>query len=103
MSGKLSFSDAIECYETIGQSLASAVRAPWELIVVDAELQNVEVTLVKSYQDPDGRYHDMPFVPILGECFYTLARLVSSEQKGLYKKCHYVLEPSGKYNANFEY
>ena len=99
----LTFTDAIECYEAIGDSLASAAAGSWKVIVVDVELEGIEVTIISQYQAADGQYHDMPLVPILGECFYRLARLVSSEQKGFFKKCRYTLEANGKYHADFVY
>jgi hypothetical protein len=102
MSG-LTFADAIECYEAIGHSLASAAPGSWKVIVVDVELEGIEVTIIDQYQATDGQYYEMPLIPTLGECFYRLARLVSSEQKGFYKKCRYILEPSGKYHADFVY
>jgi hypothetical protein len=40
---------------------------------------------------------------MIDEYFYELARIVSNEDKGLYKQCNFVLHDNGKFDVNFEY
>ncbi len=99
----LSFSDQTDCCQTIGKVLAAAVREKWQNITVEVQLSGIEVTLIKHYKNEHGISKDVPFIPILGECFYALARLVSTEQKGYFKSCTFVLEPNGEFNTQFVY
>lgn len=39
----------------------------------------------------------------LDECFYRLARLVSTGDKGLFNKCTFTLLSDGKYDTGFVY
>jgi len=89
----LKFSDQTECCEAIANALASAVKPPWRRIVVHASLNGIQVTLQKQYESEHGILADVPFIPTLGECFYALARLVSNQDKGLFKTCVFTLTP----------
>ena len=101
---QLQFDNQLECYQAIGGLIASAIDEPWTDARVDAELDGVEVTLIKTYLPKGGtKRRDVPFIPTLGECFYRLARLVSTEEKGLFKKCSFTLYSDGKYNTDFVY
>ncbi len=40
---------------------------------------------------------------MLARNFYELARLLSTEKKGLFKSCIFKLYPSGKYDASYTY
>ena len=99
----IEFKDSLQCYAAIGSALSSAAPPTWQRITIDAALEGIRVSLVKLYETSDGQQHDMPFVPTLAEHFYWLARLVSTEEKGLFKKCRFTLERSGKYHADFQY
>lgn len=99
------FSDVIECYEAMGKALASSARAPWTRILVEATLAESRVDAVVSYwngttEKPAGY---LTGVPMLARYVYELARLVSTEEKGFFKKCRFDLQSNGKYDANFEY
>jgi hypothetical protein len=101
---QLQFGTQFECYQAIGSLIASAIEEPWDDARVDAELDGIEITLIKTYLPKGGgKRRDIPFIPTLGECFYRLARLVSSEDKGLFKKCTFTLHSDGKYSTDFVY
>jgi len=62
------------------------------------------VALVKTYMPRVGLVRrDVPFIPTLGECFYRLARLVSTEEKGFFRKCAFRMAGDGKFDVKFEY
>ena len=101
------FGDPTECYRAIGALLAGAITEPWKETVVDVKLvasaQSVE--LINWYvpkADDTARKH-LPYVPGLGRCFYDLAPLLSTEDKGYYKRCVFTLWPDGRYDAQFVY
>lgn len=99
------FNDAIECYQAMGKALAAAARNPWSRIAMDATLAGNRVDAVVAYwegedEKPKGY---LTGVSMLARYVYELARLVSSEEKGLFKKCHFELNSDGKYRADFEY
>jgi hypothetical protein len=56
-----------------------------------------------AYPILKGEFRDLPDVPMLGIWFYQLARLVSTEEKGFYKRCVFTLTQDGEYKANYEY
>jgi hypothetical protein len=37
------------------------------------------------------------------DCFFALARLTSTPEKGLFKKCRFTLLADGRYHTDFEY
>lgn len=99
------FKDAIDCYQAMGKTLSAAAHAPWTRILVDATLADIRVDAVVTYWDgkdekPTGY---LAGVPRLAQYVYELARLVSSEEKGLFKKCRFELYSDGKFRVSFEY
>ena len=98
----------IECYEDIGRWLSEAVPEPWKNITIDFEIEEIDDVceycivyrptsnerLEKQFFVDDTRFYD---------CFYQLARLTSTIEKGFYKKCHFVLNHDGCYEVDFEY
>lgn len=40
---------------------------------------------------------------MLARYFYELARLVSTEEKGLFKRCEFTLDRNGRFDANYTY
>jgi hypothetical protein len=98
------FKDQFECLETIANGLADAMEEPWDDIRVDVELKGVQVTITGCcYPILKGEFRDLPDVPMLGIWFYQLARLVSAEEKGFYKKCVFTLTKDGEYKTEYEY
>lgn len=99
------FQDPIECYERIGFLLSGAVAEPWQDIRVEVELDESAVHMSSDYGPlgSTGERKEIDYVPGLGRCFYDLARLVSTPEKGLYKKCVFTLTEDGRYNTTFEY
>lgn len=99
------FSDAIECYEAVGKTLASSTRVPWTRILVDANLEGSRVAAVVAYWDgpTDRPAGHLTGVPMLARYLYELARLVSDEERGFFKKCHFDLHNDGKFDVDFEY
>lgn len=63
-----------------------------------------QVDAVVSYIDADsGAIGYLTGVPMLARYFYELARLVSTEEKGLFKHCVFTLDRNGRYDTNFVY
>ena len=97
------FKDAIECYQAIGATLAKSAPKDWTSISADITLSGSRVDAVVSYTNQQGQGGYLTGVPMLASFFHQLARLVSSEDKGLFKKCHFLLSNDGRFDANFEY
>ena len=98
------FRDQIESYQAIGSALATAAKTPWSSIKAEMALQGSQVDAVVSYIDADsGAMGYLTGVPMLARYFYELARLVSTEEKGLFKRCVFTLDRNGRYDANFVY
>jgi hypothetical protein len=99
------FKDAIECYEAIGASLAKAAKKPWDRIVVNATLDGVRVDVrVGCWLDGHpGAVEYLPGVPLLARSLYELARLASTEDKGLFKTCEFIVYRNGKFAVDFNY
>ncbi len=82
------FSDTIECYQAIGDALSNAAKSPWDRIVLDATLDGPRVDAVMGcWRDSYG--NDVIYltvIPRLARIIYELARLLSTEEKGYFKK-----------------
>jgi hypothetical protein len=99
------FKDVIECYEAIGASLAKAAKKPWDRIIVNATLDGVRVDIrIGCWLDgqPDAVEY-LTGVPLLARYVYELARLASTENKGVFKTCEFILYKSGKFAVDFNY
>jgi hypothetical protein len=99
------FKDQFECLEAIANALAEAIEEPWEDLRVDAQrFSDVELSLIKTYlPSSGGKRKDVPFVPVLHFWFMDLAKLVSTREKGFYKKCVFTLTKDGEFNTKYEY
>jgi hypothetical protein len=99
------FGDVIDCYQAMGKALSSSARTPWVRILVDAMLDGDRVDAVVSYwsSQTDKPAGYLTGVPMLARYVHELARLVGSEEKGLFKKCRFELLGDGKFNVDFEY
>jgi hypothetical protein len=98
------FKDQIECYQAIGSALATAAKNPWNSIKAEIALQDCEVEAVVSYIDAgSGATGYLTGVPMLARYFYELARLVSTEEKGFFKRCVFTMDRSGRYETKFVY
>jgi hypothetical protein len=100
-----SFDTPTECYQAIGAALAGASRSAWDNITLDATLEGMRVDVVvgcwRSGSDEPVEY--LTGIPRLASYIYDLARLVSTEEKGLFKKCRFNLYKNGKFDVNFTY
>ncbi len=99
------FSDPIECYQAIGNALSNAAKEPWDRITVDASLDGVRIDAVVSCwrDDQSQPVGYLTGVPRLASFIYDLARLVSTEEKGLFRKCSFTLLKSGEFKVKFDY
>ncbi len=95
-------SDQITCYQAIGNALSRAAPAGWSSIEASVTLAGSRVDAVVSYQAAQGSGY-LTGVPMLARNFHELARLISTEEKGLFKSCIFRLYPSGKYDASYTY
>lgn len=100
-----SFNDATECYQAIGNALASASRTEWDSIVLNVTLDDIRIdTVVSCWKNGSNEPLEyLAGIPRLASHIYELARLVSTEEKGLFKKCHFRLFRDGKFDVEFSY
>ncbi|WP_375056823.1 hypothetical protein [Zobellella sp. DQSA1] len=97
------FEDQIECLQAISDELAQVVPAPWEKIEIEAKNTGQSSINIKAvYFNENGKHSLIDFV-MLPRYFYELARLVSTDGKGLYSVCNFTLNSSGKYDLDFQY
>jgi hypothetical protein len=102
------YANVFECYAAIGKWLDEEAPEPWERVVVEfkiIELDDVSertityTPLKKAGSSKQFSIYDTDFT----NCFYQLARLTSTPEKGSYKKCKFTLFSGGKYKTDFEY
>jgi hypothetical protein len=103
--------DQKSCLEAIGRYLIESVPEPWTEIDACAELLSHGLINVATFYRPerDPKLYE-PFMIEDGatdfqfaQCFQRLARLVSTPEKGLFKKCSYHLKSNGAYSADYVY
>jgi len=94
--------DQITCYQAIGKALAGAAPDGWASIEANVTLAGSRVDAVVSYQATQGSEY-LTGVPMLARNFFELARLISTEEKRLFKSCTFKLYSSGKYDASYTY
>lgn len=103
-----SFANVFECYEAIGKWLTEEAPEPWESIIADFEIIQIDDVSreviqyiptkapgkLKSFCIDDMGYAD---------CFFQLAKLSSTPEKGLFKTCQFKLQKNGSYHVEFGY
>jgi len=94
--------DQIAYYQAIGKALSGAAPAGWSSIEANVTLAGSRVDAIVSYEAPQGPSY-LTGIPMLARNFYELARLISTEEKGLFKSCTFKLHSSGKYDASYTY
>lgn len=106
MSAK--FSNPFECYEAIGRWLTEEAPEPW--VSITAHFTIVEIDDVSNEQldyvpKKSPKKVKQFFIDDTGfaECFFQLARLTSTPEKGFFKKCKFTLDQDGQYKVDFEY
>lgn len=98
------FRDQFECEQAVGEALAAAVPEAWLRIEVDAVAVAADVMdLGVEYTRTSGERRGLGYVARLAEYFFELRQLVSSEEKGLFTRCRFFLEPDGRFRAEFSY
>ena len=98
------FDDAISCYEAIAATLSKAAPSDWDEIRVEIKLNDTQIDAVVTCILPSASgVSYLTGVPMLARYFYELARLVSTEEKGLFKTCDFALIKDGQYDAKFSY
>jgi hypothetical protein len=103
------FGNAFECYEAIGRWLSEEAPEPWEEIAVEftiLEIDDVSEDVIR-YKPSRGllKRHKQFFIDDtrFADCFFALAKLTSTPEKGFFRKCHFTLLKGGRYEADFEY
>ena len=98
------FQDPFECYQAIADELMQIIKEPWDRITVEVKLIGESSVDTKvTYLKPDGSKGNTTDLIMLPRYFYELARLVSTEEKGLYKQCSFILKSDGNFDVDFEY
>ena len=97
------YSDPIEYYQAIASELAKAIKEPWTSVKVEALLFESSVDHQVVYLRPDGSEESRVRTEMMADYFYELARVVSTKEKGLFKKCLFTLSSDGQFDVDFEY
>ena len=92
-------------YQAIAQELISIVNEPWIKIVVNVDLYEDSINLQTVVTFPDGSTESKidTAATMAPEYFSDLASIISTTDKGLYKKCVFELFPDGNFDASFIY
>jgi hypothetical protein len=98
-------SDPVECYRAIGNLLSCAAKEPWDRIVLDAALDGARVDVVVGCwrEGETVAFSYLTGIPRLARSIHNLAHLVSTEEKGLFRRCTFTLYKNGEYNVDFTY
>jgi hypothetical protein len=98
------FKDPISCYEAIAATLSKSAQNNWDEIKVEIGLNDAQIdAVVTCILSSNSGVSHLTGVPMLARYFFELARLVSTEEKGLFKRCVFVLQKNGKYDVKFSY
>jgi hypothetical protein len=103
------FKNAFECYDAIGRWLIEGAPEPWKRITIEFEIEVMDdvceycifYTPKRWWRPREAQFFidDTNFT----DCFYQLARLTSTLEKGFFKRCRFSLMQNGKYTTDFEY
>lgn len=102
------YKNVLECYEAIGRFLTESVPEPWQSIVVDFEIIEIDdvsedCIVYTPLKSPTVEKQFFINNTNFANCFFQLARLTSTPEKGLFRKCKYALYQGGRYKVDFEY
>jgi hypothetical protein len=98
------FRDQLECYQAIANDLITMTNQDWAKIQVEAtRTSDSSMNMVITSFLKDGREASLDKAGFLPFYFDSLANLVSTPEKGLYKKCTFILFKDGKFDSNFDY
>ena len=98
------FDDPLEFYEAIARELAKVAPKGWRSVEVEALLVGESsIDLKVVYKKSFGRRVGFADVEMLPRYFFDLARVVSTEKKGLYKRCVFSMNRDGKFDVSYEY
>lgn len=95
--------DPNDYYLAIAEELVNIINEPWVKVRVLVNRTDEYLDIQTVYDRPDGTSESDVYSAELGEYFFDLSNVVSTEDKGLYKSCVFVLYPDGNFNADFEY
>ena len=95
--------DPQQYYEAIANELSEIIQEEWVRIEIEAIRYESSIDLEIVYFRPDESEESRVRTKMLPDYFFDLAKVVSNEEKGLYKKCLFKLENSGTFNVDFEY
>jgi hypothetical protein len=103
--GKMLFNQLEEYYQAIGEDLLSLVQGPWVKIQATVERDEDFIQFETEITRPDGLIESDidPFLTNIPEYFSEIATLISTVEKGLFKKCIFLLNADGSYKADYEY
>lgn len=101
----MEFNCAEDYYQAIAEELVSVVFEPWIKIKIDVIRYEDSLNFTTVLTRPNGSTESKidTASTMIPEYFDVLAHEISSEEKGLYKRCVFVLYPDGNFNADFEY
>ncbi|WP_298772974.1 hypothetical protein [uncultured Shewanella sp.] len=100
----MDFVDPIECYQAIANALNNDLQDNWQRIdVVYERLSDTHTRSLVEYLNDESQLISIGGPDLLGFYFDDLAELVSTKEKGLYKKCFFTLFPDGEFDVKFEY
>ena len=105
------YEDYHAALERIGLILVGNVPEEWKEIQADVELHPDDVVQTSHFYRPaSDASKEQPLRIASGyehlefsDCFKQLAKLTSTPEKGLFKKCKFIMQGTGKYTAEYEY
>jgi hypothetical protein len=99
----------VVCLETIGRFLAQGAPEPWSEIAIKFTIIAIDdvCEYVITYK-PKGYKRGRPKQFFVDEtdfhdCFFELAKLSSTKDRGFFETCVYTLRADGSYSTDFTY
>lgn len=99
----MSLDNPNDYYHAIAQELLNIIQEPWLSVRVEVIRTEDYLDIQTVYERPDGTSESDIYSAELGEYFFDLAKVISTEEKGLYKSCVFILQPDGSFNVDIGY
>lgn len=99
----MKFETPLDYYEAIAGELNQIFPRRWSSVRVEAERFAESIDLQIVYTEPNGMKQSNVDAIMLPDYFHELAEVVSTKEKGFYKKCIFLLAADGNFDVKFEY
>ena len=99
----MSLDNPSDYYHAIAQELLNIIQEPWLSVRVEVIRTEDYLDIQTVYKRPDGTSESDIYSPELGGYFFDLAKVISTEEKGLYTSCVFMLQLDGSFNVDIGY